>query len=275
MAPTRSNIGITLNKKRKMGFLKKLGVYFIFVLFFVSLGVWALTTEPLQIKDVVISGNSSISSADITSVVRTEMGIDYLWIIQTNNIFLLRRSNIKNKILDTFKKIGSVNISIRGIDKITVSVTERESKYLWCTGQPTDYSNCYFMDSDGFIFEQAPIFSNDIFPKYFGLIDIKNPIGLYYFGGDFKKISSLYDLLNRMSFSPQCFNAIDQHEYEVCLPGGGKILINDEKDFESSLINLQALVDNNYIKTDSDSLKKIKYIDLRFGNKVNFSLNKQ
>jgi hypothetical protein len=63
-----------------------------------------------------------------------------------------------------------------------------------------------------------------------------------------------------MNFRPTGFSAISEHEYEVYILGGGKILVNDKRSFESSLQNLQALVDNKYIKTDSEFLKKIKYI---------------
>lgn len=270
----RSNVGTSLNKKRHISLAKKIGAYFIFVLFFISLGVLGLTKEQAQIKDVIVSGNSSISTEDITNIINNEMDKNYLWIIETNNILLLRRGEIEKQILDNYKKIGKVSILMRGIDKIEIAVTERESKNLWCKGTPIAAGECYFMDSSGYIFEDAPTFSEGTFPQYFGLITERDPIGQFYFKNNFKDISSLYNTFEKMSFPPKYFNAVNEHEYEVYLSGNGKILINDEKSFESSLTNLQALVDNNYIKNDADSLKKINYIDLRFGNKVNFELNK-
>lgn len=275
----RSNIGATLSKKRKMSFFKKIGVYFVFVLFLFSFGVWALTTSRAQIKEVKISGNSSISSINILETASTEINKYYLFIIPTNNILLLRRNEIKNKILDDFKKIASVSIYLDGFDKIEIAVVERESNNLWCKNIAGSSKVCYFMDSGGFIFQEAPKFSENIFPEYFGLITEENPIGQFYFKDNFsssggKNISNLFSTLKEMSFKPSFFNAINEHEYEICILGGGKILINDKRDFKSSLLNLQALIDNGYIKNDPEFLKKIKYIDLRFGNKVNFELLK-
>jgi len=270
----RSNIGASLNKRRHAGLIKKVGAYFIFVLFFISLAVLGLTTEKVRIKDVVVSGNSSVSTDNIMKIVDDEINKNYLWIIPTDNILLLHRAEIKNQILDNFKKIGSVRILINGIDEIEIVVIVRESKNLWCKGTPADAKDCYFMDSDGFVFEEAPGFSEDAFPEYFGLITGGNPVGQFYFKDNFKNISSLYNTLKKMSFWPKYFNALDEHEYEIYILGGGKILINDKRSFESSLINLQALVNNGYIKNDAESLNKIKYVDLRFGNKVNFELNK-
>jgi hypothetical protein len=243
-------------------------------MFFISLIILGLTTDQARIKDIIISGNSSIATEDIMKVINNETNTNYLWIIPTDNILLLRRYQIKSQILDSIKKIGEVAILIHGVDKIEIVVTERESKNLWCNGIPTESKKCYFMDSTGFIFEEAPTFSNDAISKYFGLITEGEPVGQFYFKDNFKNISALFGAFKKMSFEPRYFNAQDAHEYEVYILGGGKILINDKKSFDSSLINLQALVDNQYIKVDTASLQKIKYIDLRFGNKVNFELLK-
>ncbi len=274
MVNPRSNISASLHKKRQASLMRKIFAYFVFLLFFISLAVLGLTTDKVRIKEVVISGNYSISTSDIMRSVNNEMNKYYLWIIPTDNILLLRRKEIKNSILDVNKKIGSANIYTDGINKITIAIVERETSNLWCTGSPSDKKGCYFMDPEGLIFDGAPKFSSDFFPKYFGLVATGSPIGQYYLKDNFKNVSSLFSVLKKMSFEPQYFNALTDKEYEIYILGGGKILMNNTKDFESALINLQALISNGYIKNDAESLKKIKYIDLRFGKKVNFELVK-
>ena len=271
---SKSNIRSTLRQKRQLSFIKKVIYNFIFILFFISLAVLGLTTKEAQIKSVVVSGNSAVATENISKFAGTEMNVKYLWIIPTDNILLLRRKEIENDILNNIKQIGSVKIYTKGIDKINITVVERQANNLWCKGIPADSKSCYFMDSDGFIFEDAPQFSANTFPKYFGLILTDNPIGQYYIKNNFKNISALFNTLKRISFPPKYFVAITEHDFEIYLSYQGKILRNDERSFESQLVNLQALVDNGYIKTDTNSINKIKYIDLRFGNKVNFELNK-
>lgn len=266
----RSNISSSLAKKRQASLRKKVFAYSIFVLFFLSLIIWGLTTNKVQISNIKISGNSTIATGDILKIVNDELNKYYLFIIPTRNVFLLRRESIENGILSTFKKIFSVEILIHGINSIEITVKERQAKGLWCK---EGKKQCYFLDAQGYIFEESPTFSEDTFPEYFGLIE-ENPVGQYYFKNNFKNISGLFDTLKKLSFWPKYFYALDEHEYEIYILGGGKIFMNDKKSFESSLTNLQAMVDNNYIKNDMESIKKIKYIDLRFGNKVNFELNK-
>lgn len=267
----RSNIGHSLNKKRKASLRKKIFYYFIFILFFLSLIVYILSTDFVRLKEIKVSGNSSISTEEIMNIVTPELNTYYLWIIPTKNIFLLRDTEIQNNILTHIKKIGETKVLINGLSKIEIVVKERDTKNLWCYSSK---KKCYFMDPDGFIFEEAPTFSEDTFPEYFGLIDSDDPIGQHYMKDNFRSISALFETLKKISFWPKRFYALNENEYEIYIKGGGKIIMDNKKSFESQLINLQTLVTNNYIKTDEVSLSKIKYIDLRFGNKVNFELYK-
>ena len=255
-----------------MSLLKKIGIYFIFTLFLITLANLGLTADKVRIKNIVISGNTSVPSETILKLVDNELNKVYLWITPTDNLLLLRRSAINNQILDNIKKIGSVRILIHGISNIEVAVLERKSSNLWCKGIPSNTKDCYFMDSSGFVFQEAPTFSDDSFTKFFGLITADDPIGSIYFVNNFNNIYSLFSKFRDMSFQPKYFNASSENEYEIIIFGGGKIFINNKKPFTTSLVNLQALIDNKYIKIDDSSLKKIKYIDLRFGNKVNFEL---
>ena len=270
----RSNISTTLHKKRQASLQKKIFAYFVFILFFISLAILGLTTKEVKINNIIVSGNSAVTSADIINLAEPELNKNYFLIIPADNILLLRKKEIENDILKNINQIKSVNINIEGINKIEIAVTERQASNLWCVGNPTSPGDCYLMDSTGLIFKESPKFSVNAFPEYFGLISDANPIGQYYTQGNFQKISDLFYSLGKMSFQPQFFNALAGDEYEIYIFGGGNILMDNNSDFESQLSNLQALVGNGYIKTDSASLKKINYIDLRFGNKVAFELNK-
>lgn len=271
----RSNIGASLNKKRQASFFKKLLAYFIFLIIILSLAIWGLNNAKAQIKTITVSGNASVSTEDIMKLADSELNYHHLLVIPTNNILLLRRDQIENDIVNNIPKIYFANVSIKGINKIEIIVKERKAAGLWCKGVPiSNPVDCYFMDLNGFIFEKAATSSGNVFPEYFGQIMMANPVGQFYFKDNFKNISGLYGSLKNMSFEPQYFNAANKNEYEVYILGGGKILFDNEESFQSSLTNLQALVDNGYIKTASSSLQKLNYIDLRFGNKVPFEMNK-
>ncbi len=266
--PTSSRINSSLKRRKRIGFLKKILYGGIFVLFFCSLFVLALTWDKLIIKNISISGNSAIHSSDISAIAEMSLEKRYLGFIRTDNWFLIRRGEIKSEVYDQFPKIESVQIHFHGFNVIEIAILEREPANLFCSGIPTNLGQCYFMDKNGFVFGMAPKFSSDVYPQYFGLI-AGDPMRQGYFDKNrFSEISRLFQVLSNMNFSPEYFYAKSLDEYEIGLNGGAKIFLNSSQSFEKSLTNLQALIDNSYVKTDSEFLKKLEYIDLRFGNKV-------
>jgi len=237
--------------------------------------MYCLTLDSIKIKDIEISGNSTVSQDEITSIVKDEIGKKDLYFIPTDNFFLFKRFEIPETILQNIKKIKSVNISFSGLNKITVNVTERTPENLWCDSGQGSSEKCYFMDNQGLIFSDAPIFNGNLFPEYFGLITGSSPIGQNYFDADmFVKISNLFSNIKKMNLNPVSFKALSKDEYEVNLALGGKILLNGEQNFDTEMVNLQTLIDNNYIKTDDKTLSKLNYVDLRYNGKVPFLFNK-
>ena len=268
---SKSKISSSLSKKRKITLIKKIGVIFIFVLFFVSLCVLFLTTDKLKIKNVVVNGNSSVSAEEIVNVTQNELNERYLWIIPTDNFLLLQRFEIREHILENFKKINDVKINVDGFNTLKIVVSERVSESFWCSGDLDNSENCYFMDNSGFIFAEAPDFTNNIFLKYYGFVSEKDPIGRSYFSSDkFVKIGNFISEIKKMGFDPESFLAIDEHQYEIVLSGGAKIMFDDKEDFSKTLLKMNTLIENNYIKTDKDFMLKINHIDFRYGNKVHY-----
>ncbi len=271
-----SNVNSSLKGGRRRRLFKKIGMWAIFILFLISLGILGLTWQGVRIHNFTVYGNESVLTKEISDIVDEKLNERYLGIIPTDNFLLLKRSAIADEIMNNQKKINSVSISFNNLNDIGVYVSERVPQSFWCNGDPDGYTNCYFMDRNGFIFAPAPEISGNVFIKYFGLIASSstttekiNPIGLSYFRPDtFSKISLLIKKLTEMQLNPIAFNAIDQHEYEILFALNGKIYINDKKTFESDIVDLQALIDNEYVKIDQESLQKLQYIDLRYGNKV-------
>ncbi|MFA5764039.1 MAG: FtsQ-type POTRA domain-containing protein [Candidatus Paceibacterota bacterium] len=267
-----SSINSSFKKKRRASFFKRSGVILVLVIIILSFLVWLSRTEKVRVQHITISGDSSISQDDILNVVKADMEKKYLWIIGTDNFILLNKGRVEQDILSNYKKIESAEISFSDMNSIDVKVTNRVASSFWCLGTPMDAKNCFFMDQNGLVFSEAPnIPGSDMF-RYFGSIT-ENFVGASYFDRDeFQKMGKFISDMKAISFDPISFNAVDAHEYETYLSSGGKVLLNDQKGFEASFVKLKALVDNGYVKTTPDFLKRINYIDLRFGDKVSFKL---
>jgi len=243
-----------------------LKMYISLFLFFLIIIVFAFLTNysGVKITNISIKGTSSMSPDEISVFVKNEISKKYAYVFARDNILLLPRINLKKHLLDNFKKIEVVKISLIGLRDVEITIKERVQTALWCKDK------CFFMDSNGLIFAEAPEFSGTPFPEYFGIIEKDNPIGEDYFDIEkFKKISVLFEEIKKLGFPLEKFIAIDKGEYEFYFIQGGKISINDKKDFSEPLKDLKAIVDAGLIKTDEASLKKINHIDLRY-NKVHY-----
>jgi cell division septal protein FtsQ len=257
-----SRISSSIKRRRRLSFYKKALYCFIFVLFFISLFILLLTWKKVRIVDTKVNGNSSISTGSISDIVETGLNTKYLWFIPTDNWLLIRRSEIENQILNSYPRINSAKISFKNLNDIEVNVLDREPAYLWCNN-----SACYFVDKLGFIFDTAPDLKPNPYIELFGLIT-DNPVRKSYLPEKFSDISGFLSSLTNLKLNPISFTAIDGSEYEISLFDGGKIMLNDSTSFSKYVKNIQALIDNGYLKTDAASLKKLDYIDLRYGNKV-------
>ena len=267
----KSKISLNLNKKRKIAFVKKIGVIFVLVLFLISLFILFLTTEKIKIKKIEISGNLTVSDAEIISVVKKELEEKYLWIIPTDNIFFLQRFEIQRDVFEGIKKIKNVKVVLDNFNILKIKVLERDSDSLWCLGSPDDPKDCYFMDGSGFIFSKAPDFTKNIFIKYYGFIFGDDPIGKNYFLEEkFREIKNFISEIKKIGFEPELFFAIDEHQYEIIVLGDVKIMFDDKEGFSKNILKLNTLIENDYIKTNLESISRIKHIDLRYGNKVHY-----
>ncbi|MFA6227152.1 MAG: hypothetical protein WC631_01555 [Candidatus Paceibacterota bacterium] len=269
--PFRSNIGLSLNSKRRKNFFFKLLSFlaFLFVLFiFISICSYY---PDFRIKDISVSGNSTVSSEEIVNIVKNILSKKYLFVLNRDNQIFLPRFGIEETLLDNLKKIESIRVGISGVQGINIYVVERSVFALWCDGGSITSNDCYFIDKNGIIFSDAPIFFGNPFPKYLGGHSGTNIIGTNFLDERvFTELSSLFKGIYNLNINPVGVLSLPEGEYEIYLFDGGKININDKQDFNVSLRNLKALIDSGDIKTDKTFLSKIKHIDLRYGNKVHY-----
>jgi cell division septal protein FtsQ len=270
--PFGSNISSSLEKRRRKHFLFKVLLFLVLILIVLIALAFMTHYSGVKISDISVNGNGSVPEKDIQDFVQNKLNENFVFVFARDNIILCPRIAIERGLMNQFKKLNSASVGFSGLNKINISVTDRVEAGLWCAGLPTDSKKqCYFLDSNGFIYAEAPAFSGNPFPEYFGLIKDENPIGDSYFDAiKFEQISALFDGVKNLGFSPVDFLVDENGEYQVDLSGGGRINLNDSQSFSDSLVKLKALVDNGYIKTDATSLSKLNHIDLRYGNKVHF-----
>jgi hypothetical protein len=270
-----------LKRRRRKIILKKIFIFLFGLIAVVGFLSYLSHLNKLNISDVEISGNSAMDSKIIKTEVQKRMAGNYLWIFPKTNIFFYPQSYIKNDLLNKFKRLEDVKLSIKDRKILEVSVVERIPKYIWCgtsvSGLSTDKAKCYFIDDNGYIFDEAPYFSGEVYFKFYGKIagEKDNPTGSFFAKENFLKLISFKETLETLNLKPVAVYIMSDGNVKVYLsngsssPTGPQIIFKLNSDFQKISENLGTALTTEPLQTDfKKKYSSLLYIDLRFGNKV-------
>ena len=273
------------NKKRKV--LKKKIIFSLICFLFIFIGLIFLSRwQRININNIEISGNKVIETEAIKSIVQKNITGYYLYFFPKTNFLLYPKNKIEEELNEKFKRLDSIKINDKNINNLEISVSEREGKYLWCGGiVPSLVSDitslkCYFMDQEGYIFDEAPYFSGNVYFKFYGgddNLNIGNPPGSYFLPKYFKQIVVFKENLEKLNFKPKSFFQFGDQDHQdegyislVSEPtSGASINFKLDSDYQKITENLQAAISTEPLRSElKNKFSSLLYIDLKFGNKV-------
>jgi len=239
---------------------------------FALLGAIVLLLSQLSMLSVVsvdtvrVVGNESLGSARLMREIVDELDGYYLNLFSRRNTFLVPRGRIEKKLLVSFPRLASVNARTEGFTKFAVEVQEREEVGVYCKNE-----DCYFIDKNGFIFDEAPQFTDAQYLEFYGTLSHKGtPIRQRLLPEEsFVALLSFINDVERAGFASESLNMQSESLYEVILKVGGRIIFDPGDDYD-------VIRENLALALSSDDLEggavRIKYIDLRFGNRIFYQL---
>ena len=278
---------LKLKKKRQRIFLNKIFLSAI-VFFAIFAGLFYLSRlKQLNIAEIKISENKAIDAETAKMIVQEKISGNYLWFLPKTNILFYPKNNIKNELQNKFKRIKDVIFSVKNRKTLEISVTEREALYIWCNAtlpeSDTAAQKCYFMDENGYIFDEAAYFSGGVYFKFYGKIsedgDLSkresSPAGSYFAKENFYKFVLFKKILENMGLKPVALYQEDNGDIkfflsrENSLSMGPEIILKVNSDFQKVAENLETALGTEPLQSNfKNKYSSLLYIDLRFGNKV-------
>lgn len=280
---------LELKKVRRRAILNKIIFSFLGLIAIFSLLAYLSRLNSLNITGIQIVGNKIIDTETIKQVVGEQIAGKYLWLFPKTNIGFYPKNSIKSVLQDKFKRIKDINLSIQN-RILEVSIDERKALYTWCgTTPPVDTAlpdtnnnsqKCYFVDEDGYIFDEAPYFSGEIYFKFYGLTDTglptsaaDAPFGSYFFKQNFKQLISFNDILAGIGLKTTALYITTDGDIQIFLVSGTStkpmILLKADSDLQNVAENLETALTTEPLQTEfKNKYSSLMYIDLRFGNKV-------
>lgn len=215
-------------------------------------------SKRVTIQTIIVSGNAAVSADDVLAVANRDMAGRYWYLFARNNALIFPRFQIERDLLTEIKTIKEININLDNWQQISISIVERKPHSVWC-GQ--DIKNpeprCSFVDKEGLVYGPAPVFSGTMYIRFYGSIPVKTV---------YSQIFGLIDLLskNNMKIIAVLY---DNFDYKFILESGPEIIFNNKNAFELSFQNLFSAIETKNLDLEKDATI-IKYIDLRFDNKI-------
>lgn len=278
---------LELKKQRQKALLGKV-LLFIFVF---SIVIFCLAyisrMAGLNISSVEITGNKIVDTETIKTIVGKEIQGKYLWFFPKTNVLFYPKNNIKNELSAKFKRLQDIDFSIRDGRVLIVSMDERVGLYTWCgitlptqtdlTKSNTNEQRCYFLDKNGYIFDEAPYFSGEVYFKFYGETVLDNdgiPSGSYFAPDTFNKLILFKETIETLGLKPVASYIESNGDIKILLARktsakGPEIIFKANADFQKLAENLQTALTTEPLQSNFDKkYSSLLYIDLRYGNKV-------
>lgn len=262
---------------------KTFAVAILLCLFFVAGG--GVSQNPAwRITEMKVSGVRAVSADVIEKFVWEKLRGHYFFVYARDNSFIFPRREIGAALVEQYPRIRAVSARRIGAHTLSLEIVERTPSFLWCGEVPDAeqslLSMCWFMDDTGFVFDRAPTFSSGAYEEIYGALIVRDdgiplrgmiPYSRFVFARAFG------EALRTHLGTPIRTLFMAEGEYRIILSAstlypmltGAEVRFYDGQNAETLMDNLLAALRVQFPNGDI-SKKKLRYIDLRFGNKVFF-----
>ncbi len=269
-----------LLRRRKKDFQKR-KVYFFSGLFsiFLALCIGFFWISYFHVKKVVVTGTETLESQTVEQFVVKQLMGNTLFVLPKKNVFLVDKTELSILLQKEFSRIDTLKIK-KHFSSIDISIQERKPQALWCTDLHKEIP-CYFVHSDGTIFEEAGRFSNPLFFVFYTkLVDSPSPIGAKVLPKDtFTRVERIAKTMLDQGVRIYGYKKeIDSEELFYVSPlyySAESAEVKTRVDQSDVVIvsNLVTALKSQALADEKDKrFSNTEYIDLRFDGKVFFKL---
>jgi hypothetical protein len=234
----------------------------------------------LQIKDIEIFGNQSVAADDIQNFLQDKIEHRFVFFNQkeivSKSIFLASGSLIKEALLDEFPKIEKADIKKEYPQKLSIGISERKAVAILCQDDEEDGNFCFLIDKKGISFEKTTGIENSNLVKILEKRESasrqtaeRGKMGLGRRIIEEEYLNSILEIKEKLlnSLQIETNNFIIYPEKLVAKTSKGwEVYFDLEKDISWQLTKLELVFSEK--KISSEKMEDLKYIELRFGDRV-------
>ena len=161
MAKYISRKAIERQRKR---FWKKVILTLFSLVLLLFLTSWGAGLKKINIQNIEVVGNFVLKESDILKIINEDISGKYFWLYSKSDILIYPKSKIEKDLLKSFSQIKDLKIKFKDFRSLRIEIAERKPSALWCDDLAGEH--CYFIDESAYLYDEAPIFSNNTYFKY-------------------------------------------------------------------------------------------------------------
>lgn len=254
-----------LREQKRKKILLRLSLVF-FLLIVLAIVFYIIVRLPVfNVSKVEVSGTEVLDPLAIEAKAKESLGGNIYFLIPKSNLFFYQKDELKDVLLKEMPRIDTLSLDLSK-NTLHISVTEKNPFALWCDAN----DKCYFVDSVGEIFSEAPDFNGVIYKKFYGAVE-GDPIGKTVLSKEvLEKVKEIYDVFDSLKVVISKIQIISPKEIRLSSIYDVDFLFNLDQSVEENKENIETILKSDRFKDSLPRLKGMEYIDFRFGGKVFF-----
>ncbi|MFH1473173.1 MAG: hypothetical protein ABIF06_02065 [bacterium] len=261
-------------KKQKEKHLSQI-LIILGILVVVIIPILILRMERFQIEEIKVVGNLILRSEEVSIITNKVLGENYLWLIPKSNTLIYPRRALTRTLLTELPRIQTLKFKLLSFHVLEITVEERVPVALYCgdLNKLEETSDCYFLDSNGYIFSRAPSFSGEVYFIYSDGQDAENSKGREFLPPEkFIPLSNFINILETLNIHSTALEVTPQtlekkSRYLLHLANFAVIYWYPEENLDLIESSIRTLITSDILQGGDNFLDNIVYLDLTLPNK--------
>lgn len=284
MAATKSKHDILRRSKEREKKIRKIKIIFGLVLIFILVASFLalLNWSFFRFQKIVVVGDTAEDRGQIQNYVLEELTGRYFWLVPKDSVFFLHKQILAGRIKREFPRLAEVEVNLPELNTLKIATSDKKAVMIWCRGQGGVKSgDCYYLNEDGEIYSESPIFSEAIMTEIIGPLP-ESPIGQVVIASStITKIQTLTLSVKRFLADLPGGDALELLYWQPLSSGDWagwvsatkdktwRILFNEKSSKNELLGSLSSALKNETFLTDwTKQSGRLEYLDFRFGQKI-------
>jgi len=246
-----------------------------------ALVAYGMQWHALRIQHIAVETDGVLDTKAVTALIQESLNSNALWLFPRDSSFLVHTNSLEARVAASFPRAAEVTVRRAGLTTLAAHITERTPSALWCgdvvpqvaytaTIAPEErtedmWGTCYLIDVNGYMYDRAPLYTGNIFPRYYGPLDSAEPVGQQFLlPSEFDRWQLFFEALHESNLEPLAVLFVDERDAELYLANGLRIQLPRDDNLDLIRRRLLATIEGDTI----DLARTIEYLDLRFGSKA-------